>query len=146
MAFPNSPHEWTKATEGWMQKFGKTQTYPDAFAFRGALASSLIMPDDATEIRRIGPVLLVMPGKPGQADLIRPGAVLELEPDDHGRPFSVTLSRSQVEKLVEDLPAHKHEPVQIELVDGHLVIGGFDLDLKIPVTYPVQRMPGGKVA
>ncbi len=146
MTFPNSPHEWSKVTEGWLSKFGKSQTYPDGFAFRGALASSLIMPDDATELRRIGPVLMVMPGKPGAHDMLRPGAILELEADDHGRPFSVTLSREQVKDLIDKLPEHKHEPIRLELVDGVLVVGGFDLDIKIPVTYPVQRLPHGKVA
>ena len=133
--------DFANVTRLWMTKFGKLQTYTDLYALRGGLIASLLMPDEEVEIRRVGQVLLVMPGAPYSAPetvhAIRPGAVIEL--DDQGENFSATLTRSEASALIDALPEHDHTPVRVALVNGTLELFSFNIEHKVKLTYKAQR-------
>ena len=130
---PERP-DFDKVTRMWMTKFGKIHSYPTACAFKGSLQASLIMPDVAVELRRIGSVLLVMPGEPGDASP-RPGAIIELEPDDKGENFSAVLTRAQTEDLIDRIPEGTHGPIRVHVNEGVLEVFNFNVDIKITLTH-----------
>lgn len=123
---------YAEVTRLWLTKYGKIQSYPNMCAFRGALKSSLILDDDLVEVRRVGPVLLVMPGAPQTG--LRPGAVIELESDDRGEDFSATLTRAEVKTVICALPEDEHGPVRISLVNGALEVFHLAVSLSVPLT------------